>query len=89
MKLLQEIYRSRSVQLSDKIRAIHRKKDKYIDTLFSVPTSNIFERLFSTVSHSWSQRTRGVRPANSESQIFLHLNQDSWGTFNVNELTLT
>eukprot|EP00171_Calliarthron_tuberculosum_P003101 IDg3101t1 len=63
------------------------KRDKYIDTRFLVPTSNICERLFSRVGYALSQRRRGICPANLESQMFLHLNCDLWGKSEVNQLT--
>ena len=63
--------------------------EDFIDRKFLLPTSNICKRLFSRVGYAFSQRGKGLCPANLESQLFLHLNNDFWDNSDVNKLSLT
>ena len=72
-------------------RAMRRRKNidvtnQYLDTRFLVPTSNVYERLFSQVGYTLSSRRKGITPLNLESQIFLYLNGDLWSRFDVHQL---
>lgn len=66
----------------------HESRGKYMDSSFLIPTSNVCERLFSKVGYTFTQRRKGMCPANLEGQVFLHLNKDLWGRSDVNILTL-
>lgn len=81
-------------RLSFAQRALKRQKtfgrartQNYMDSRFLLPTSNICERLFSKAGHVLTDRRKGLSPVNLESQIFLHLNNDLWGTRDINKIT--
>lgn len=85
---------ARDTGLSFAERALKRQKlncsgqeNKYMDTRFVLPTSNICERLFSKAGHVLNDRRKALSPANLESQVFLHLNSDLWSSKDVNKLT--
>ena len=82
------------VQLSFAERALrneqpigHEGHKQYLDTRFLIPTSNTCERFFSRVGHALTSRRKSINTANLESQLFLHLNRDLWGSSDINELT--
>ena len=54
----------------------HDASNRYIDTRFLLATSNVCERLFSTIGHVLNDRRSGLTPANLESRIFLKSNCD-------------
>ena len=74
--------------LSSNRRGLKNRACAYADTRFVVPTSNICERLFSQVGHVFSDRRRGLTPANLEAQVFLHTNLELWGHADVNKLVI-
>lgn len=57
---------------------------KYFDLCFILPTSNIVERLFSTVGFALNYRRRVLLPSNLEMHFFLKLNKELWGISDVN-----
>ena len=76
-------------------RALKRQKvdqedsvQKYMDTWFIMPTSDVCERLFSTVGQVLSDRLNRTTPANLQAQVFLYANRDLWGPEDINKLTM-
>lgn len=81
--------------LSFKLRALKQKRcsdvenvNKYIDTRFILPFSNICERPFSMAGIALLDRRKRFNYPNLEEQLFLHFNNDLWRTADVIELTL-
>lgn len=46
---------------------------RYFNPLFLVPTSKIYERLFSKAGYALNNRLQGIILANFETQMFLHV----------------
>lgn len=59
-------------------------KVKYADIRYVIPTSNIFEILFSKIGHVLEDRRSQKSPANLGAQVFLHMSSDFWGPEDVN-----
>lgn len=75
--------------LSFSERAMKRRKKHesqcgmYVDVRFSLPTSNLRERFFSTAGHALGDTRKNILPANFEIQIFLLMNSDLWNAEEV------
>ena len=78
--------------MSFAMRALKRARltsapsDKYVNTRFLLPTSNICERLFSVAGKTLSDNRKSILPSNLEQQIFLNANSDLWGLKDVNSV---
>lgn len=55
----------------------------YVPLEFFVLTSNVVERMFSKAGLAHGDRRKSPHPANFESQFFLHLNVDLWGSLDL------
>lgn len=63
-----------------------RTFERYIDTRFILPTSNLCERLFSVAKNAVGERRQCLRTESLEAQIFLRCNMHLWNVFDVNAL---
>ncbi len=61
-------------------------REKYMDTRFILPTSNVFERLFSVAGYALGDRRGRMLLSNFEEQIFLHINKELWGIEDVRDM---
>ncbi|KAG7361649.1 hypothetical protein IV203_036750 [Nitzschia inconspicua] len=58
----------------------------FMDLHFTVPTSNICERLFSEAGYGPNSRRMRTLPSNFESQLFLRTNKSFWGMADINHI---
>ena len=56
------------------------------NTNYVLPTSNIYERLFSKSGYCLNSRRRRVFPRDLEPQIFLHANEKYWKISDISEV---
>ena len=62
---------------------------KYIGACLIFATSNVYERLFSKVDRTLTDRRRRINPTNLEYQIFQHMNHGLWGQDDVSAIGKT
>ena len=60
------------------LKRVRVQEKIYQDVSFTLPTSNVVERLFSTAKFVFSELRRSLLPRNSEMLLFLKLNRDLW-----------
>ena len=66
-----------------KRRKQSHNQSAYVGSRFTLPTTNIAERLISRAVYSLSQRRKSINPNMSEIQMFLHMNFTMWNIADV------
>ena len=64
-------------------------RTRYMSLGFVLPTTKIYERLFSVAGFALSDRRQGILPANFEKQMYLTENSDLWAIDAVHALRLS
>lgn len=64
---------------------VSRSKCRYLGLCFTVPTSNLCERMFSSAGYTFSDRRKSVLLSNFKTQLFLYANFSFLGLEEVHD----